>query len=52
MMSASEALAAVESRIREQASVAPVASMEWRAHMADLMHVTAVRREIESEARS
>lgn len=47
VMTASEALDVVEKRIRDQASVARVGSMEWRAHMADVMHVTAVRMELE-----
>ena len=39
------ALDEVERRIRDQASVQPVGSMAWRAHMADVAHVTEVRRE-------
>ncbi len=34
----------VERRIRDQASVQPVGSMAWRAHMADVAHVSEVRR--------
>lgn len=37
------ALDEIEQRIRDQASVAPVGSMEWRAHIADLAHVEATR---------
>lgn len=33
----------VERRIRHQASVAQVGSMEWRAHFADLAHIEAAR---------
>ena len=40
------ALAEVESRIREQAGPSDPMSMVWRAHMADLMHVEAVRMEL------
>lgn len=47
-MTALEALEEVERRIRAQAAAVPVGSMEWRAHMADVMHVTAVRNEIEA----
>lgn len=39
-----EALDEVEMRIRGQAVLASVGSMVWRAHMADVMHVTDVRR--------
>lgn len=45
-MTAEDALNAVESRIRNQASVADIGSMEWRAHMADLSHIEAVRMEM------
>jgi hypothetical protein len=38
------ALDELESRIREQAAAVGVGSMAWRAHMADVMHVTEVRR--------
>jgi hypothetical protein len=38
-----EALDDVEQRIRHQAKAAPVGSMEWRAHFADLAHIEAAR---------
>jgi hypothetical protein len=38
------ALDQVERRIREQAEVQPLGSMAWRAHMADVAHVSEVRR--------
>jgi hypothetical protein len=38
------ALDEVERRIRHQADRAPVGSMAWRAHMADVMHLSDVRR--------
>lgn len=36
----------VEARIRHQSKSAQVGSMEWRAHMADLMHIADVRCEV------
>lgn len=41
-----EVLGEVEKRIRGQADIAPMGSMEWRAHMADLAHVEAVKMEL------
>lgn len=38
----------VEARIRDQAKLAAPGSMAWRAHMADLIHVGDVRREMVS----
>jgi hypothetical protein len=46
---AAEALDKLEARIREQASIAPQFSMEWRAHFADLAHLAAVRGEVEED---
>jgi len=40
------ALDQVERRIREQAEVQPLGSMAWRAHMADVAHVTEVRQQV------
>ena len=45
-MDAAEALDKVEARIREQASAQTVGSMPWRAHMADIMHINEVRKEL------
>lgn len=42
-----EVLDEVERRIREQQKSAEPFSMAWRAHMADVMHVSEVRRKYE-----
>lgn len=33
----------LEDRIREQSKSAPMGSMEWRAHMVDLIHLNETR---------
>lgn len=38
-----DALDDVETRIRYQMIAAPIGSMEWRAHIADITHVEAIR---------
>jgi hypothetical protein len=45
MSDVADALDEVERRIGDQASVQPVGSMAWRAHMADVIHVGEVRKE-------
>lgn len=46
MQTALEVLDELERRIREQAGPTAPMSMIWRAHMADLMHLEAVRNEV------
>lgn len=46
-IAASVVLDAVEARIRDQAQAAPLGSMQWRAHMADIAHVSALRMELQ-----
>lgn len=38
-----DALDDVETRVRHQLLAATVGSMEWRAHMADIAHIEAIR---------
>lgn len=49
-MSPEEVLDELERRIRHQSEAAAPLSMEWRAHMADLAHINALRRELEDES--